>query len=181
MTIAWASLFFHIHDITWIAVPEVICDIIERNLSAFVANLPALWVLVLQMRKKYSGFSAKNRPRLGLNDSDRAFASKSYGYKQHMESSDEVDTYHQVRHDELRQYGNSAQAVADLDRAVSAGEDDIPLREIPSNKDPMHITVQTEFRVEEEKLPRRDIGEVLGWGEPPARAAAEETKKSRWC
>jgi hypothetical protein len=49
---------------------EFICDITVRNVSAFVANLPALWLLVLQLRKKYQSYTAKSRrTRNGYNSS----------------------------------------------------------------------------------------------------------------
>jgi hypothetical protein len=52
LNIIFAREFLEEQDITWALVNEFICDIIERNFSAFVANLPALWLLVVQLRKR---------------------------------------------------------------------------------------------------------------------------------
>lgn len=52
LNIIFARGFLQEKDITWDLINEFICDIVERNLSAFVANLPALWLLVVQLRKR---------------------------------------------------------------------------------------------------------------------------------
>ncbi|OKL64264.1 hypothetical protein UA08_00938 [Talaromyces atroroseus] len=54
LNIIFAREFLEQEDITWALINEFICDIIERNFSAFVANLPALWLLVVQLRKRAS-------------------------------------------------------------------------------------------------------------------------------
>lgn len=58
LNIIFAREFLQQEDITWALIDEFICDIIERNLSAFVANLPALWLLVVQLRKKRAASSS---------------------------------------------------------------------------------------------------------------------------
>ncbi|CRG83866.1 hypothetical protein PISL3812_01222 [Talaromyces islandicus] len=75
LNIIFARDFLDQEDSTWALTNEFICDIIERNFSTVVANLPALWLLVVRLRRKYTTYqkeSSNNRsgylpPRLAMS------------------------------------------------------------------------------------------------------------------
>lgn len=56
LNIIFARDFLNQEDSTWALINEFICDIIERNFSTVVANLPALWLLAMRLRRRYTTY-----------------------------------------------------------------------------------------------------------------------------
>lgn len=52
LNIVYAHDFLDRSDPTWVLVDEFLCDIIERNFTVVVANLPGLWMLFGQIRRR---------------------------------------------------------------------------------------------------------------------------------
>ncbi|KAL2822229.1 hypothetical protein BDW59DRAFT_163822 [Aspergillus cavernicola] len=89
LNIAFARDFLNRADSTWALTNEFICDIIERNISAFVANLPALWQLATKLRSERRAKSSSQRS--SGNDTGRSgwFELGRKGYSGRLHSEDE--------------------------------------------------------------------------------------------
>jgi hypothetical protein len=146
LNIIFAREFLQQEDITWALINEFICDIIERNLSAFIANLPALWLLVVQLRKRYTSYTESHRshtgyaPRVILTDVERSV-------DETMTNKAEVIGGGRVKETRLRSGGRDAYPVPEYE--LDRDSDDIPLRAMPQYPSPSahQIRVQTEVRV----------------------------------
>ena len=70
----YAQSLLEIEDLSFALVNLFICDVIERNFAAFVANLPALWSLGRELHKTYLTYG---RSLLSHNGTSRAANSSS--------------------------------------------------------------------------------------------------------
>ncbi|GAB1191025.1 hypothetical protein APSETT444_000194 [Aspergillus pseudonomiae] len=88
LNIAFARDFLDRADSTWALTNEFICDIIERNISAFVANLPALWQLGRRFREWSSRTKTGEHPT-GIDSSRPGrFEFGRNGYNSRLDSED---------------------------------------------------------------------------------------------
>ena len=189
LNIAFARDFLDQEDITRGLVNEFICDITERNFSAFVANLPSLWLLVLQLRKKYAAYTESRRRRTGTEDTGTSATrrSKYTSMGTNRKRAEHRYASFGASRDDDESSGRSTDDLATLrkadvrtnDSADSrdpelglAGDGNVRLRDMvpqrPERALTNQIRIDTEVQVEQGRRTGalKDRGLALGWVDP---------------